>query len=483
MKTQKVFLATVLAGLLAGCSHGGSIAVHGERAGTPKSPPNIILVVADDLGWGDVGFQGQEVIQTPNIDRIAAAGVQFPQFYASSPICAPARAALTTGRHTGRTVVRGNVLEQRLMPHEPSIAEVMKEAGYSTALIGKWGLGGADFPEHHGGTGDLIPEALDSLPTRRGFDYFFGYLDQLSAHYYDPETLWRNEEKIPIEGNYGLPREDRTVYSHDLLTGEVIDIIDGADGETPIFLQVSYILPHRETVAPPGENPYADEDWPEVEKAFAYMVTYLDMEVGMIMDAVAANTSISDNTVLIFTSDNGPQATDGHSPAFFNSSGPYRGAKRDLYEGGIRVPFIATWPGKIEPGSISHHIGDFADLLPTFADLAGTEPPEDIDGRSIANALLGTGNPPERPHFVWTFLEPMGGPGESPSRVAVLRHPWKMVIKADGVRELFNLDDDPGETTNLAAHHPEILMELETVAEREIQPPIEGLLFHTGDSE
>lgn len=473
-RTSQIFSIFLAASLIGGCALRDMATGNGESVKEPPRP-NIILLIADDLGWGDVGFQGQEVIRTPRIDSLAARGVQFSQFYSSSPICAPARASLTTGRHTGRTVVRENRLDQRLMPHEPSIAEVMRDAGYQTALIGKWGLGGEDFPVEHGGTGDLIPEDAESLPTRRGFDYFFGYINQLAAHEYYPEYIWKNEERFDIVGNLGVPKPDRTVYSHDLLTAETLRIIGEADGSQPLFLQVSYLLPHRETIAPPGPNPYESENWPEVERAFAAMVTYLDGEVGMIEDAIAANEHISGNTLLIFTSDNGPQATDGHSPWFFQSSGPFRGAKRDLYEGGIRVPFLAHWPGHTDPGTTSTTIGDFADLLPTFAELAGVEPPEDIDGRSIRGAIQGASTPEPRPFHLWTFFEPMAGPGEDPARLAVLRHPWKVILKADGSRELYNLEEDPSEQSNLAETHPELASELLQLAEGEIQPPVPGL--------
>jgi len=434
--------------------------------------PNIVFIVADDLGWGDVGFQGQEVIRTPYIDRIAREGMHFSQFYAGATVCAPSRAVLMTGRHPGRVSVRGNASpEMTLDLEEKTIAEVLQQAGYHTALVGKWGLGGANPLPDQGGDGKLIPEQEHALPTRRGFDSFYGYLDHLTAHDYYPQALWRNEELEPLKGNHGVAREDRTVYSHDAMTAEVIRIIGEADGEAPLFLQYSALIPHRETIAPPGPNPYSEEPWPEVERAFAAMVTYFDEEVGRIVEAVDAHPQLSGNTVVIFTSDNGPQATDGHSPDFFNSSGPFRGAKRDLYEGGIRVPFVARWPGRIEAGARNQLVADFVDLMPTFADLAGVDAPGGIDGRSIAGELLGTESAPERDFHLWGFLEHVGGPGEDPPRLAVLQGEWKLIIKADGSRELYNLAQDPGEADNRAGDHPGRVRELEAILAREVDPP------------
>jgi arylsulfatase A-like enzyme len=443
----------------------------------PDDPlrPNIIFILADDLGWGDVGFQGQLAIRTPNIDRLASEGRRFGQFYSGATVCAPSRAVLMTGRHAGRVSVRGNVSpEATLDPEETTIAEVFKQAGYRTALVGKWGLGGASPLPDYGGTGELIPDRMHSLPTRRGFDSFLGYLDQVSAHDYYPQALWHDEELVPLEGNHGVPRGERTTYSHDVMTAEVIRIIGEADGETPLFLQYSALIPHRETIAPPGVNPYGEEPWPEVERSFAAMITYFDGEVGLILSAIEANEEIRENTLVILSSDNGPQSTDGHSPEFFKSSGPFRGAKRDLYEGGIRVPFVAWWPGRIEAGTNSGMPADFVDLMPTFAELAGVEAPEGIDGRSLAGPMLGTGGAVEREFFLWAFMETNAGPGEEPAQMAVRRGKWKLVVKLDGGRELYDLEADLSERWNLGEWFPEVVQELEGVLREEIDPPWPG---------
>jgi arylsulfatase A-like enzyme len=469
-------LAAMVAGA-AGCAR-ADLWYVGE-ATPPAARPNIVLIVADDLGWGDVGFNGQRTIATPQLDRLAAAGLVMEQFYSGAPVCAPSRAVLVTGRHAGRVSVQGNELPNTpLDPDEPSMAAVLRAGGYRTALLGKWGLGGAWPEPPFGGTGELIPEHAHSLPTNRGYDQFFGYLDQGTAHEYYPETLWRGTIKEPIAGNFGVPKAERTTYVEDLLTAEAIDFLATADGTAPLFLHLSYILPHRETIPPPGPNPYADRDWPEIEKAFAAMVTHLDGQVGRVAAAIESNPALRGNTVLLFTSDNGPQATDGHSPLFFQSSGGLRGAKRDLYEGGIRVPLLVHWPGRVPAGARdTTTVGDFADMMPTLAAIAGLPNPPGGDGRDLSPAWRGTAAVPQREAMLWLHKEAGGGPGEQPARLALRQGSWKLILKADGSRELYDLATDPAEQHNRAGEELERLAAMETRARSEVQRPAPWLTW------
>lgn len=453
--------------LAAGCYYGKT------RKVAPR--PNIIHILADDLGWGDVGFLGQQRIRTPHIDRLAAEGMRFTQHYAGAPICAPSRYTLMCGRHTGHYLAMGN------NPHpyaDPTVAQLLKQAGYTTHFAGKWGLGGADYADDpHMDTLKLFPRGESKLlqdeahliPSLRGFDTSLAFLNQAYAHFHYPIGLWRDGRFEQIPHNQTPNYDQREGYAQDLFEQEVLDHLDNADGKQPLYIQASFTLPHRETTLPPGPDPYAKEDWPKVEKAFAGMVTRLDTSVGRIVEAVDANPALVGNTLIFFTSDNGPQYTDGHTPFYFDSNGPWRGNKRDLYEGGLRMPTVARWSGHIAPGTQCNLMTAFWDFLPTCMELAGQQPPKEIDGISFAPSLTGEGNQRQHEFLYWEYSEQASGPAtdggyEPLARQALRRGPWKYLRFKDGTRELYNLDHDPGETHNLASKRPELLRQLEQQA-------------------
>jgi len=416
--------------------------VYGSEKQVKFRKPNIIFILADDLGYGDLGCYGQKVIKTPHIDRLAAEGTQFTDCYAGSTVCAPSRCCLMTGLHTGHAYVRGN---QRvpLPPEEVTVAEILKEAGYKTGIIGKWGLG------EPGTTG---------IPNRQGFDYWFGYLNQGRAHNYYPEYLWKNEEKYFLEGNQAGEKEQ---YSHDLFTREALDFVT-RHKDRPFFLYLAYTIPHannelgRETgdgMEVPSYEPYADEKWPTPQKGHAAMITRLDHDVGKLM-ALLKKLGIDDDTIVFFSSDNGPHREGGAKPEFFDSNGPLRGIKRDLYEGGIRVPKIVRWPGKIKAGGVSDQVWTFWDFLPTAAEIAGTKAPSNIDGISMLPALIGK---EQRSHefLYWEFHE-------RGFTQAVRMGDWKAVQFVKQQRfELYNLKTDLGEKQNVADKHPDLVEKIE----------------------
>jgi arylsulfatase A len=425
----------------------------------PKIPkPNIIFILADDLGYGDLGCYGQEKIQTPNLDKLASQGIKFTQHYAGSTVCAPSRCCLMTGYHTGHTVVRGN------RPTEPegqypmpdstvTVAELLKDAGYITGAMGKWGLGGP------GSTGD---------PVNQGFDFFFGYNCQSKAHFYYPEYLWKNEEKILLSENKD---GKKTTYSHDLIADEALRFIRN-NQDKPFFLYIPFTIPHAELAVPenslnqykghfeetpfPGGH-YGAQEYPKA--AYAGMVSRMDNDIGKILNLLD-ELKLSENTLVIFSSDNGPHHEGGNDPDFFNSNGLLRGIKRDLYEGGIRVPFIARWTGKTKPGTETGHISAFWDFLPTACDISGIKPPEDIDGISYLPALLGK-NQEKHEFLYWEFHEQKG-------KQAVLNGNWKAIrlkIKENPKSpiELYNLSSDIGEENNIADKNPEIVKMMEKI--------------------
>jgi arylsulfatase A-like enzyme len=413
------------------------LAATPASGGPPKreaQPPNVIFILADDLGYGDLGCYGQRRIKTPNLDRLAAQGVRFTQCYAGSTVCAPSRCCLMTGLHTGHAWVRGNALVP-LRHDERTVAHVFRSAGYKTALVGKWGLG------EPGTTG---------APNRQGFDFFFGYLNQAAAHNSFPTELWRNETiETILENRNGR----RGAYSNDLFTSEALSFLDSAAG-SPFFLYLAYTAPHanstaRTMEAPEIEPQYRDTDWPETEKLFASTITRMDRDIGRIMDRLG-RLGIGRNTLIFFTSDNGPHREGGHSATFFGSSGPLRGIKRDLYEGGIRVPMIVRWPARIKPGTVSKEPWALWDFLPTVCELTGVACPPGLDGVSVMPALLG-GHLPVRPPMYWEFHE--GGFSQ-----AARMGDWKAVRRPkSSTIELYALNNDPGETKNIADKHPEVL--------------------------
>ena len=459
---------------------------------TGASPPNIVFVLADDLGYGDLGAYGQRRIRTPRLDRMAAEGIRFTQFYSGSTVCAPSRATFLTGRHTGRSYVRDNYglggprdEEERgqypLPPDHPTLARWLRDRGYTTAVVGKWGLGGP------GSTG---------VPTRQGFDFFFGYLDQRQAHNYYPTHLWRNEERYPLRNAYfsphqkleGNPDDPKSYekyrgadYAIDAMTREAVVWLR-SNASKPFFLYFAPIIPHVALQVPEAalkeyegefsETPYVGDDGylphRTPKAAYAAMVTYLDTQVGRILDTLK-EIGVDDRTLVIFTSDNGAPLDVGGTPTrFFESNGSLRGHKNNLYEGGIRVPMIARWPGRIRAGTTSPHLGANWDMWPTFADLAGGEPPADTDGISIAPTLLGRDDQRQHEALYWEFHS-------RGSSQAVRMGRWKAVrnnIAKDPAApiELYDLERDLSETTNVAAANPDVVRRVEVIMQRSHTP-------------
>ncbi|MGK7397916.1 MAG: arylsulfatase [Candidatus Cyclobacteriaceae bacterium M3_2C_046] len=437
--------------------------------------PNIIYIMADDLGYGDLGAYGQQIIQTPNLDQMASEGMKFTQHYAGSPVCAPSRCVLMTGKHTGRAYVRGN---QQAEPYgqipipdqATTVAELMKQAGYVTGMVGKWGLG---------------VENTSGDPTKQGFDFFYGYLDQVLAHNYYPEYLWRNSTKEYLEnevkyldtaawhkglGSYSTKKMD---YSHDLFTQEALDFI-AQYKDTTFFLYIPYTIPHNNGEALPGEKQevpdfgiYADRDWEKTSKGYAAMITRMDRDVGAILDRLG-QLGLAENTLVIFTSDNGPMQEEAHAFAKrFNSNGPLRGGKRDVYEGGIRVPLIAWWPETITAGTQTDHISAFWDFLPTACELARVEVPSDVTGKSYLPALMSQEQPDDE-YLYWEFPE-------KGFQVAIRQGPWKAVKTGlsenpEAPWQLYNLEQDIDESENIAGQHPDIIEKMDEIFRQAHQP-------------
>ncbi len=436
-------------------------------------PPNIVIILADDLGFGDLSCFGQERFSTPNIDRLAAEGMRLTRHYAGSTVCAPSRSALMTGQHTGHTPIRGNrgipPEGQWPLPDESlTLAEMLKQKGYVCGAFGKWGLGGP------GSEGD---------PLNQGFDVFFGYNCQTLAHNYYPLHLWDNSEKLILPGNEG---NGRGTYAPFLIHEKALSFIEN-NRERPFFLYYPSIIPHAELIAPqdrmaryrdsfPPEKPYlgAEPGDPrykagaygsqaEPHAAFAAMIGILDEQVGELLQKIV-DLGLAENTLVIFSSDNGPHLEGGADPDYFNSNGAFRGYKRDLYEGGIRVPAIAWWPGKIKAGTESDHLSAFWDLYPTLAELTGQEVHDSVDGLSCLPVLTGDTSTREHEYLYWEFHEMNG-------KQALLKGDWKLVrldvLVPGGMRtELYHLADDPGETKDIYGKYPEKLNELETLLTR-----------------
>jgi len=448
-------------------------------ASTP-TPPNVIFILADDLGYGDLGFLGQQYIQTPALDRLASQGMRFSQHYAGAPVCAPSRSTLLTGLHTGHTPIRGNFEiqpeGQYPMPDTlMTLGKIFQQAGYRTAAFGKWGLGFV------GTTGD---------PSNQGFDHFFGYNCQRYAHRYYPAYLWENQQQVPLLGNDWTTK---TTFAPDLIHQKSLEFIE-ANQHQPFFLFLPLVMPHAELavpedetfhyyrikfgeefphIAPPGGDygpemvipGYQSQPYPRA--TFAAMVARIDRYVGDIMSKLE-DLSISENTLLVFTSDNGAHREGGADPEFFDSNGPFRGFKRDLYEGGIHVPLVVHWPGKIKAGIQSSHVAAFWDWLPTLADAIGAASPAGIDGISFLPTLLDAGKQQLPDHLYWEFHESGG-------RQALRKGDWKLVKYQvqDATKttvELFDLANDPEERTNVALDHPALVAELEGLMQKAHRP-------------
>jgi arylsulfatase A-like enzyme len=404
--------------------------------------PNIVFLLADDLGYGDLSSYGQKQIATPNLDKLAAEGLRFTQAYSGSTVCAPSRCCLFTGKHTGHALIRGNgATELGLSKGDTIIPEVLKRAGYQNGIFGKWALGGM---------------GTSGYPLDKGFDEFAGFFSQLAAHNYYPEHISDGRGVLILKGNMGTQKKD---YATDYFAQRALDFVRKAT--EPFFLYWPTVIPHannemgRDTgngMDVPSDKPYSDKPWPQVEKNFAAMVTRMDADLGRLM-ALLKETGKDKNTLIIFSSDNGPHREGGHDPNFFDSNGPLRGIKRDLYEGGIRVPFIAHWPGKIKPGVSEQPIA-FWDMLPTLAEVAGQPAPAGIDGISFLPTLLGRGVQKQHEYFYWEFHE-------RGFAQAVRMGQWKAVrLSGKSDVELYDLSQDIGETKNVAAVNPAIAKKL-----------------------
>lgn len=405
---------------------------------------NIILILADDLGYGDLGSYGQSKIKTPNIDALANSGIRFTQHYAGSTVCGPSRASLLTGLHSGHSPIRGNPRwtssgkPVEISSQYPTMGTVMKKAGYQTALIGKWGM--ADGKVFN----------LDAMPNQNGFDFFYGYKTHLAAHHYYWHEMYRNNDKELIQGNGYLTNTG--VYTHDLFTEEAINYLAGIDQNAPFFMVLSYTIPHKAiTVPDDSKQQYKNLGWQsrklktdghykndaEGNISYAGMISRLDRDVGKLIQKLKSQ-GVYDNTLIIFTSDNGHEYDNG----FFNSNGQLRGKKRDLYEGGIRVPMIAHWPKQAQQGIESDHISAFWDYLATFCQIAQTDCPSS-DGISFLPTLTGQAKQPQHHHLYWEFNEAKG-----PTQ-ALRYGNYKLLKQHKKALELFDLANDISEQNNL----------------------------------
>lgn len=442
-----------------------------------QQKPNIVYILADDLGYGDLSCYGQKHFQTPNIDRLANQGMLFTQHYSGCPVCAPSRSSLMTGLNTGHTPIRGNKSwkdegQYPLPAQSFTIAEMLKTAGYVTGAFGKWGLGSP------GTEGD---------PNNQGFDQFYGYNCQSLAHNYYPDHLWDNQNKVILKGNSGT---QSTEYAPTLIHQKAIQFIE-MNKDKPFFLFYPTTIPHAELVAPeenmkefrgkllpevaykgaePGSEKYRKGSYgsqKEVHAAFAAMVTLLDKQVGEIVDELK-KLGLDKNTIIIFSSDNGPHVEGGADPDYFDSNGPLKGYKRDLYEGGMREPMIVSWPGKVAAGTKSDLISAFWDIMPTFADIVDVKAPENIDGISFLPTLLGKSGQKQHASMYWEFHENNG-------RQAVRMGDWKLVrynvsIPEKETTELYNLKTDLGETTNVAEQNQQVVSQMLRIMEQSRVP-------------
>ncbi len=450
-----------------------------QASATAQQPPNIIYILADDLGIGDLGCYGQQKIQTPNIDRMAREGMLFTQHYSGSTVSAPSRAALLTGLHSGHAPIRGNQEVdpegQYPLPEQTwTIAQILKRAGYATGAFGKWGLG---FP---GSEGD---------PNMKGFDEFYGYNCQRQAHKYYPDHLYHNQLRVELPEN---ENGSNTVYAQDLIHRQAIRFIN-ENTSKPFFAFLSYVLPHAELAGPNdsimamyagkfAETPYKGSKYSYgscmmPRAMYAAMVTRLDAYVGEVL-ALLKMRGIERNTIVIFSSDNGGHKEGGNDPEFFNSNGDFSGYKRDLTEGGIRTPMVAWWPQTIQAGIVSDHISAFWDILPTTADIAGVEVPATIDGISMLPTLISRGRQKKHQYLYWEFHE-MGG------RRAIRQGNWKAIQHNYGKAQpdtiqLYDLSKDIAEQYDIASQHAKLVKRLANKMDRARTP---SPLFNFGKAE
>lgn len=459
---------------------------HAETPARSGSGPNIIYILADDLGYGDLGCYGQSTLKTPNLDRLATEGMRFTRHYSGSTVCAPSRCVLLTGLHTGHCKVRGNG-PGALGTEDLTFSTLLQKAGYRTGCFGKWGIGN--------------PPPIDD-PNRHGFDEFFGYVNMFHAHNYYPEFLVRNGRKVPLRNRLYSSWKEREVaaregvgvaeiavdYAPELISNAAMDFIR-AHHDQPFFLYYALNIPHANNeggreprienngMRVPDHGEFAEKNWPIQEKGFARMIQSIDRDVGRILDLVE-RLEIDRKTLILFASDNGPHQEGGHRVDFFDSNGPLRGHKRDLYEGGIRTPFLARWPGTVPAGVESDHLSGFQDMFPTLLELAGVRDIPSMDGLSMVRVLRGDPEPdPERTHrhLYWEFHERGGAR-------AVVEKRWKAVLNradqtldvgvdVDGAVELFDLMADPGETRDVSAENGRIVERMRRIMKREHEAP------------
>ena len=472
MKNKSIIIDSML---LTGAALTAGACAQPGNGKAPEQKPNVVFILADDLGWGDLSCYGQTHFSTPNIDNIAAQGMRFTQAYSGTTVSAPSRSCLVTGTHSGHTAIRGNMeLEpegQFPLPADArTIFHDLQDAGYATGAFGKWGLGFV------GSTGD---------PNKMGIDQFYGFNCQLLAHSYYADHVWDNEKRIELTDNCDAVPYGEGTYIPDLIQKEALEFMEKSVQEgKPFFMWYPTTIPHAELIVPEdeiiqglrGKYPEApfrgcDQGMPGFRKGgycsqeyphatFAAMVTRLDMYVGQIVDKLK-ELGVYDNTIIIFASDNGPHLEGGADPDFFDSNGPWRGYKRDVYEGGIRVPFIVQWNGHVAKGRETDFMCSFWDLMPTMRELNGQEVQDDMDGISLLPMLEGKKKGQKQHDFLYFEFQEMGG------RQAVRQGPWKLVhmnIRNDReCYELYNLDEDPSETTDIMAEYPEIADELKTI--------------------
>ncbi len=461
MKTKLHSLLLILPLLLQGCN---------TSRDTANETPNIIYIMADDLGYGDIGAFGQKIIETPGLDQLAREGIIFTDHYAGNTVCAPSRCSLMTGKHPGHAIVRGNMQyppsgQLPLPEGTVTVSSLLRSAGYTTGMIGKWGLGNI------GNSGD---------PANFGWDFYYGYLDQVLAHNYYPEFLYKNGEKVYLDnevkyladtfwhkglGSYSTVQND---YSHDLFTVEALNFIE-KNKEGPFFLYLPYTIPHDNGEAPAGEKQEVPDqgiyssrdDWDNESRGYAAMITLMDHDIGKIVELLKS-LEIEKNTLVIFTSDNGPMP-DQEFTERFDSNGPLKGGKRDMYEGGIRIPFVAWWPGSIEAGRKSDHISAFWDFLPTACEIAGIDSPPETDGISYLPELLGKS---QEKHDYLYWESPLQG-----FMTAVRAGKWKAVQPGfNKPLELYNLETDIGEDINLASERKDIMKRMANIIQEAHSP-------------
>ena len=469
--------------------------LHAAEPAKSPAKPNIIYILLDDAGYGDFGCYGQKMLATPNVDRMASEGMKFTRHYAGASVCAPSRTALMTGLHTGHSRVRANG-PATIPDTDLTVPRLLKDAGYQTACIGKYGLG--------------MPLAPDD-PKKKGFDYAFGYVDTAHAHNGYPTYLIRNGEKVMLDNEQipgsekkpgtGVATADgRKQWAPQLLADDVQQYLEerAKNKSQPFFLYYTPTLPHANNEAgktsplghgmeTPGYGEFASRDWPDVQKGYASAMKFVDDQVGAVL-AQLKELGLDENTIVMLSSDNGPHKEGGNDPAFFQSSGGLTGIKRDLTEGGVRMPFVVRWPGKIKPGTVSDHVSGFQDLMPTVADLSGGKVTAETDGISFLPTLLGDNDQQKQHPYLFWYGSEKGG------KRSVLQWPWKLLYLNTGSAEesgepedatakkkpvaakplevqLFNLESDPTESKNVAKENPELVTKLEALMQQAWRDP------------